>query len=128
MQLYSFCLLALESLFLTQLGYTGSLRRTQVSQRASKFFHCGCSVLCFNGLSIHKMAETRSQVYSASQIVHLHLLLPHAMELKWNGSRNMILLYSAQMALSPLCTCVALEDVFLFPCREAAVPFPEAVR
>ncbi len=68
----------------------------------------GCSVLCFNGLSIHKMAETQSYIYSASQIVPLHVEVVNAGGQKWNGNRNMIVLYSAQMALSPLCTCVAL--------------------
>lgn len=60
-----------------------------------------CCGLCFNGLSIHKMAETQSRIYSASQIVPLHMEVVNAGGQKWNKKQKYdSLLYSAQMALS----------------------------
>lgn len=46
MQLYSFCLLALESLFQTQLRCIGRPRGIQVSQRACMSFHLVVALYC----------------------------------------------------------------------------------
>lgn len=72
----------------------------------NKFFHLVAAV--YYVLMVCQFIKWQ-KLSPASQIVPLHAEVVNAGGQKWNGSRNVILLlYSARMALSPLCTYVAL--------------------